>query len=212
DPEAEMPPILLDSDRSAAPDLTAEGQTVGTPAYMAPEQAAGQLDLIDRRTDVYGLGAMLYEILTGQPPFLGANTLEVLRKVREEEPTPPRSVWSDVPPALEAVCLRALAKRPADRPAGADNLAQEVQGWQEFERRQAEDALRRQTEILQSVLNSMSDGVVVADETGKFLVWNPAAERIIGVPEQGVPPDQWVERYGIYLPDQVTPHPVEQLP
>jgi PAS domain S-box-containing protein len=212
DPDAEMPPILLDSDRSAAPDLTAEGQTVGTPAYMAPEQAAGQLDLIDRRTDVYGLGAMLYEILTGQPPFLGANTLEVLRKVREEEPTPPRSVWSDVPPALEAVCLRALAKRPADRPAGADNLAQEVQGWQEFERRQAEDALRRQTEILQSVLNSMSDGVIVADETGKFILWNPAAERIVGRPEQNVPPSEWSERYGCYLPDTVTLYPAEQLP
>src|SRR5262249_42064161 len=74
DPVGPTPPIPLDSAHAAAPDLPAEGQTVGTPAYMAPEQAAGQLDLIDRHTDVHGLGAMLYEILTGRPPFQGANT------------------------------------------------------------------------------------------------------------------------------------------
>ncbi|HMF12629.1 MAG TPA: serine/threonine-protein kinase, partial [Gemmataceae bacterium] len=84
--DAEIQPLCLDSDHGAAPDMTAEGQTVGTPAYMAPEQAAGRLDLIDRRTDVYGLGAMLYEILTGQAPFVGQDTLEVLRRVREDEP------------------------------------------------------------------------------------------------------------------------------
>src|SRR5262249_31331180 len=93
DPDAATPPIALDSDHPAAPDLTTEGQTIGTPAYMAPEQAAGRLDLIGRHTDVYGLGAMLYEILTGQPPFVGTDTLEVLRRVREEEPPLPHTIW-----------------------------------------------------------------------------------------------------------------------
>src|SRR5262249_53106326 len=97
--------------------------------YMAPEQAAGRLDLIDRRTDVYGLGAILYEILTDRPPFTGSDTQEVLRKVREEAPLPPRPVTAGVPPALEAVCLKALAKKPADGCVAARELGQEVQRW-----------------------------------------------------------------------------------
>src|SRR5262249_26368619 len=142
-PEAETgaPPVILDVP-GADSAYTVHGQALGTPAYMAPEQAAGQLELIDRRTDVYGLGAILYEILTGVPPFSGQSTEEVLRKVREDEPVPPRQLWPEVPPALEALCLRALAKRPEGRPAAAAELAQEVQGWQEFERRKAEEALR----------------------------------------------------------------------
>src|SRR5205085_8891781 len=87
---------------------TVQGQALGTPAYMAPEQSAGRLDLIDRRTDVYGLGAILYEALTGVPPFTGLTTDEVLRKVREEDPVPPRQLWPEVPTALEALCLQAL--------------------------------------------------------------------------------------------------------
>ena len=91
---------------------------------MAPEQAAGRLDEIDARTDVYGFGTMLYEILTGQPPFSGSDTAEVLKNVCEKEPTPPRSLSADVPPTLEAVCLRALAKNPADRYPSAGELSE----------------------------------------------------------------------------------------
>jgi PAS domain S-box-containing protein len=197
---------------SGEADLTAQGQALGTPAYMAPEQAAGRLDLIDPRTDVYGLGAILYEILTGQPPFTGPDTHEVLRKVRHEEPAPPRQLWAGVPPTLETACLRALAKKPADRYASAGDLAQEVQHWQEVQRRQAEEALRRQTHILQSILDGMSEGVVVADEAGQLLLWNPAAEQIIGMRLTNSPPEEWAERYGCYLPDAVTPYPSEELP
>src|SRR5260370_987869 len=75
----------------------------------------------------------------------------------------------------------ALGTPAEDRPAAAGDLAQEVQGWQEFERRKAEEALRRQTEILQSILNSMSDGVSVMDEKGEYLLWNRAAEKIVGL-------------------------------
>ena len=110
-------------------DETVQGQVLGTPAYMAPEQAEGRLDQIDRRTDVYGLGAMLYEILTGQPPFTGTDTLDVLRKVCEEEPLAPRAVCLGVPAPLEAVCLRALAKKPGARYATAREIAQEVKCW-----------------------------------------------------------------------------------
>ncbi len=67
-----------------------QGQLLGTPAYMAPEQALARHDLVDQRTDIYGLGAILYEILTGRPPFVGPKTSEIIRKVCSEEPTPPR--------------------------------------------------------------------------------------------------------------------------
>ncbi|MCI0456352.1 MAG: protein kinase, partial [Gemmataceae bacterium] len=109
--------------------LTAQGQVLGTPAYMSPEQAEGRLDEVGPHTDVHGLGAILYEILTGQPPFTGADTHEVLRKVREEEPIAPRLVCAEVPEALEAVCLRALRKLPAERYASAAELGQQVLVW-----------------------------------------------------------------------------------
>ena len=119
------PPVVLEEEQGA----TMPGQVLGTPAYMAPEQAAGRLDLIDQRTDVYGLGAILYEILTGGPPFAGSSSNEILRKVQTEEPERPRLVCRDVAPALDAVRLRALARRPADRYARAKDLAEEVRRW-----------------------------------------------------------------------------------
>jgi WD40 repeat protein/tRNA A-37 threonylcarbamoyl transferase component Bud32 len=126
DDSAEAAPVVL---AAAGPGHTVQGQVIGTPAYMAPEQAEGRTDRIDRRTDVYGLGAILYELLTGRPPFTGAEVQEVLRQVREAEPARPRQVWAGVPRALEAVCLRALAKEPAGRYASAGELAREVQRW-----------------------------------------------------------------------------------
>jgi eukaryotic-like serine/threonine-protein kinase len=113
----------------ARPDETIAGQVLGTPAYMAPEQAAGQRDRIDQRTDVYGLGAILYEILTGRPPFSGAETQEVLRRARTEEPPRPGSVCARVPPALEAICWRAVAREPADRYPSATELARDIERW-----------------------------------------------------------------------------------
>jgi PAS domain S-box-containing protein len=151
---------------------TVQGQALGTPAYMAPEQAAGRLDLIDRRTDVYGLGAVLYEVLTGRPPFSGPDTAAVLRRVQEEEPAPPRQLWPEVPPALEALCLRALAKRPEDRPAAAGELALEVQGWQEHERRKAEEALRESEALYHSLVESLPCWVVSKDLEGRFTFAN----------------------------------------
>ena len=111
----------------AGPEGTIQGQLLGTPAYMAPEQAEGRHDLIDFRTDVYGLGAILYEVLTGQPPFTAKKTNEVLRMVREDAPTPPRRINPRITADLEAVCLKAIAKSRADRYESAAELAREVQ-------------------------------------------------------------------------------------
>ena len=102
---------------------------MGTPGYMAPEQAAGNHDLADKRTDVYGLGAILYEILTGRPPFAAPDAYEIVRKIRNEPPTPPRRIVPQIEPALEAICLKALAKSRSDRYPTAADLSQEIQRW-----------------------------------------------------------------------------------
>jgi PAS domain S-box-containing protein len=183
--------------------LTLQGDVVGTPAYMAPEQAEGRLKDIDQRTDIFGLGAILYEILTGQPPFVGTNTLEVLQKAVRGSPALPRALWPEVPAALEAACLKAMARDPRQRYSSASDLAQEVQRWQEVQRRQAEEALRRQTIILRSILNSMSEGVLVADAEGKVIDMNPAAERMIGRPlEASLASTHTASQF--YRPDRVT--------
>jgi serine/threonine-protein kinase len=124
--DADAPPLEEPLGDGSA---TAAGSVLGTPAYMAPEQAEGRLDLLDARTDVYGLGAVLYELLAGRPPFSGGDTTEVLRRVVHEPPDPPRAIAPGTPRALEAVCLKALAKRPRDRYASAGELADDVRRW-----------------------------------------------------------------------------------
>jgi RNA polymerase sigma factor (sigma-70 family) len=99
-----------------------EGTVAGTPAYMAPEQAEGKIGQVGPRTDVYALGATLYELLTGRPPFQGSRT-ETLCRVREEPPAPPRQARADVPEELEAICLKCLSKDPDARFSSALELA-----------------------------------------------------------------------------------------
>jgi serine/threonine-protein kinase len=121
---------VSDADATDSADAeTREGQVLGTPAYMAPEQAEGRLDRLGPATDVYGLGAILYEILTGQPPFTGSDTEPVLDRVIHSAPVRPRRVVPATPPALEAACLKALAKNPAGRYASAKDLAADLQHW-----------------------------------------------------------------------------------
>jgi serine/threonine protein kinase len=110
-------------------DATAMGTVVGTPAYMAPEQAAGRVDLVGPRSDVYSLGATLYCILTGKAPFAGSNPTETMRKVQRGEFVPPRTINPAVPKPLEAVCAKAMAVRPEDRYATAQELAADVERW-----------------------------------------------------------------------------------
>lgn len=130
------------------PSRTVMGQVIGTLAYMSPEQAEGRTDLIGPGTDIFGLGALLYEILTGHPPFEGSNVTTVLHLARRSEIVPPHDIWSAVPPGLEAICLKAMSRLRADRHFSALELGQEVQGWQDQQRRQAEDELRRAFERL----------------------------------------------------------------
>ncbi len=108
---------------------TRMGSIIGTPKFMSPEQAEGRIDQMGPRTDVYCLGSTLYCILTGQPPFTGNNASEILSAVRKGDFRAPSSVRSDVPRALEAICLKAMALKPSDRYETAAALAEEIDLW-----------------------------------------------------------------------------------
>ena len=108
---------------------TLPGSALGTPAYMSPEQALGDLDRLGPRSDVYSLGATLYCLLTGRPPFQGDDIGEVLRKVRNGAFVRPRQFDPTIDAALEAVCLKAMASQPEDRYSSCRALAEEVERW-----------------------------------------------------------------------------------
>lgn len=112
----------------ASPVLTSPGDLVGTLRYMSPEQAAGQ-PVIDPRSDVYSLGATLYELLTQQPAFDATSRAECLRQILEDDPTPPRRLNRAVPAELEIVVLKAMAKVPEDRYASAKELADDLERY-----------------------------------------------------------------------------------
>ena len=112
---------------TGVPGSIAEGTLVGTPSYMSPEQAR-RAGGVDGRTDQYSLGASLYEMLSGEPPFRGTPAM-VMHQVLEEEPRPPRQLSEAIPRDLETICLKTLARDPKHRYPSATELAADLERW-----------------------------------------------------------------------------------
>jgi serine/threonine protein kinase len=122
--------ILARAPHLGTGDLDQEGAVVGTPSYMAPEQAQGKTKDVGPAADVYALGGIFYELLTGRPPFKAAGTMDTLLQVLEGKPPSPRSIDYCVDRRLNAICLKCLQKDPADRPASAAELADDLKRYQ----------------------------------------------------------------------------------
>lgn len=114
-------------------EMTTSGTVLGSPCYMAPEQARGEIHRLDRRTDVYGLGATFYELLTGQPPFDGDNSMQVIFKVLEKEPQPLRKIDPAIPADIEIIVMKCLEKEPQRRYDSARALFEDVRRYRDGE-------------------------------------------------------------------------------
>lgn len=128
-------PVILDFglakelDADVSIELSRSGMVIGTLCYMSPEQVDGRTDKVDARSDIYALGAILYESLTGRPPFVGESQLDLMLRIRKDSPISPRQLAPAVPAELEAVCLKCLEKQRSRRYRSAEDLANDLKAF-----------------------------------------------------------------------------------
>lgn len=149
-----------------------QNMKAGTPAYMSPEQARGEGYPLDGRSDVFSVGVILYEMLTGQRPFSASSVSETLRKVIHETPRPPRSFLESISPELEQICLKALRKDPSERYATADAMASDLLAWleQSSKRQPASGSAdsKRRSKVIREDAPPGSESNFSSDENGRF--------------------------------------------
>jgi WD40 repeat protein/serine/threonine protein kinase len=156
--------------------LTMSGDVLGTLRYMSPEQALAKHGLVDHRTDVYSLGATLYELLTGRPAVEGQDRQAILWRIADEEPPPPRALDRGVPADLETVVLKALAREPADRYATAQEMADDLRRFLEHRpilarRRSGLQRARKWVRRHQAVVTTTAMTLAAALAVSTALVW-----------------------------------------
>jgi hypothetical protein len=152
--------------RLDTPGQTSLGVVVGTPNYMAPEQAGGRTLEIGPAVDVYALGAVLYELITGRPPFQAGTTIDTVLQVLSKEPTPPSQLNSAIPSALEAICLRCLQKGPQDRYGSALELAEALRQFQQGQAASALPMAQPLTETMTAKKRRVKAGLTVGSLPG----------------------------------------------
>ena len=164
--------------------LTQTGTVMGTATYFSPEQARGEP--VDPRSDVYSLGVVLYETLTGQPPFSGDNPVAVAYKHVQEAPTPPRQLDPALPAPLEAITLKALAKNPANRYQSADDLAADLRRFREGQPVLAEGVMAPPVDMTTAVRRTdVGESTrAVAAATGPATTATPAAAYVDDAPRR----------------------------
>ena len=128
-------PVLIDfglaKSTHAPSDLTVSGMVIGTPAYMAPEQLHTHRSVDFRLSDIYSLGAVLYFLLTGRSPFIGENSFDIMIQLKDREPVRPSRINKHIDRELDAICMRALAKKPEQRYSSASEFAEDLNRWME---------------------------------------------------------------------------------